>query len=265
MTDNKGVYQSWIIVFLVLGVIVSLQGCSHKTHKKQDTDNQVEIPSPLAGTNKVYDVRINVLLNNVGGAHIQEIWDMSLTNGTEVYLGRADMGDIQIRDLTVFDESGSTYLTDSSWDVNRSLSEKKGHCGLNAIPRGYEICWGIGEYGRHTYTISYQLTNLVKGLEDYDMIDYTFFSPNNFNADHVKITVEKTGFTIDAGTGLWGFGYDGYYGRENGKAVFESESMLTGDHLINVLMRFDKGIFEPQSKREGTFQDVLDRELQKVG
>ena len=218
--------------------------------------------APAAAQNKVHDVDITVTLDTDGSARIQEVWNMTLTKGTEVYLGRENLGDIKIVDLTVSDDKGETYKTDRSWDTDRSFNGKKNHCGLNSISGGYEICWGIGEYGDRTYTVNYTLTNLVKSLDDYDMIHYMFYTPNDFQGEHVKVTIEKPGFVMDTLTRIWAFGYDGYIWREDGKVIAESENPLESSHDIIVLMRFDKGTFESKSVQERPFQVVLDRALE---
>ena len=217
---------------------------------------------PAAAQNKVHDVDITVTLATDGSAQIREVWDMTLSRGTEVYLGRENLGDIKILDLTVSDETGETYKTDRYWDTERSFEKKKGHCGLNSISNGYEICWGIGEYGHRTYTVDYTLTNLVKSLDDYDMIHYQFYTPNDFSAEHVKVTLQKPGFEMDTLTRIWAFGYDGYIWRENGTVIAESENPLESSHSIIVLMRFDKGVFDSKSVQERPFQVVLDRALE---
>ena len=217
---------------------------------------------PAAAQNKVHDVDITVTLATDGSAQIREVWDMTLSRGTEVYLGRENLGDIKILDLTVSDETGETYKTDRFWDTERSFEKKKGHCGLNSISNGYEICWGIGEYGHRTYTVDYTLTNLVKSLDDYDMIHYQFYTPNDFSAEHVKITLQKPGFEMDTLTRIWAFGYDGYIWRENGTVIAESENPLESSHSVIILMRFDKGIFDSKSVQERPFQVVLDRALE---
>ena len=217
---------------------------------------------PAAAQNQVHDVDITVTLATDGSAQIREVWDMTLSRGTEVYLGRENLGDIKIQNLTVSDETGETYKTDRSWDTERSFDRKKGHCGLNSISNGYEICWGIGEYGNRTYTVDYTLTNLVKSLDDYDMIHYMFYTPNDFRAEHVKVTVEKPGFVMDTLTRIWAFGYDGYIWREDGKVIAESENPLEPSHDIILLMRFDKGTFDSKSVQERPFQVVLDRALE---
>ena len=212
--------------------------------------------------NKVHDVDVTVTLATDGSAHIREVWDMTLSRGTEVYLGRENLGDIKILDLTVSDEQGETYTTDKRWDTERSFEKKKNHCGLNSISNGYEICWGIGEYGHRTYTVDYTLTNLVKSLDDYDMIHYQFVTPNDFRSEHVKVTIGKPGFEMDTLTRIWAFGFDGYMWREDGKVIAESENPLEPDHSVILLMRFDKGTFQSESVQERPFQVVLDRALE---
>ena len=219
-------------------------------------------PAAVFAQNQVHDVEITVTLANDGSARIREVWDMDLVRGTEVYLGRENLGDIKILDLTVSDETGETYQTDRSWDTDRSFEKKKGHCGLNSISNGYEICWGIGEYGHRTYTVDYTLTNLVKSLDDYDMIHYQFYTPNDFKGEHVKVTLEKPDYSIDTLTRIWAFGYDGYIWREDGKVIAESESPLETHHSVILLLRFDKGVFEPTSVQERPFSVVLDRALE---
>ena len=220
---------------------------------------------PAAAQNKVHDVDITVTLATDGSAQVREVWDMTLSRGTEVYLGRENLGDIRILDLTVSDETGTTYKTDRSWDTERSFDGKKNHCGLNSIAGGYEICWGIGEYGHRTYTVDYTLTNLVKSLDDYDIIHYQFYTPNDFQGEHVKVTLEKPGFVMDTLTRIWAFGYDGYIWREDGKVIAESENPLDPANSVIVLMRFDKGTFASESVQERPFQVVLDKALEGAG
>lgn len=217
---------------------------------------------PATAQNSVHDVDITVTLATDGSAQIREVWDMILSRGTEIYLSRENLGDIRIQNLTVSDETGATYKTDRGWDTERSFERKRGHCGLNSVANGYEICWGIGEYGHRTYTVEYTLTNLVKSLDDCDMIHYMFYTPNDFRAEHVKVTLEKPGFVMDTLTRIWAFGFDGYIWREDGKVIAESENPLGGSHDIIILMRFDKGTFESKSVQERPFQVVLDRALE---
>ncbi|MBR1538792.1 MAG: hypothetical protein IJ636_04720, partial [Bacteroidales bacterium] len=51
---------------------------------------------PAAAQTSVHDVDITVTLATDGSAQIREVWDMTLSRGTEVYLGRENLGDIKI-------------------------------------------------------------------------------------------------------------------------------------------------------------------------
>ena len=217
---------------------------------------------PAVAQNKANDVDITVTLATDGSAQIREVWDMTLSRGTEVYLLFENLGDIRILDLTVSDELGETYTTDRHWDTERSFERKKNHCGLNTTSRGYEICWGIGEYGHRTYTLNYTLTNLVKSLQDYDMIHFQFFTPKDFRTERVRVTLRKPGFEMDTLTRIWAFGFDGYIWREDGKVIAESENPLEPGHSVIILTRFDKGTFESESRQNRSFQTVLDKALE---
>lgn len=220
---------------------------------------------PALADDRVNDLDIRVTLADDGSAHIREVWDMTLSRGTEVYLGRENLGDMEIRNLTVSDDEGKRYITESDWDTDRDIDEKAGRCGLNYTRDGVEICWGIGDYGRHVWTVDYTLTNLVKSLQDYDMIHYEFVTENDFKTDHAKVTIEKPGFVMDSLTLIWGFGFGGRIWQEDGRVVTESdETLRPGDEVI-VLMRFDKGVFDSPSVQDRPFREVLDMALEGAG
>lgn len=41
-----------------------------------------------------------------------------------------------------------------------------------------ELCWGITDYGSHTYTVSYDIQGLVGGYSDADGLLYRFIDPD---------------------------------------------------------------------------------------
>lgn len=67
---------------------------------------------------------VNAYINEDGSAHIQEIWDMNVNEGTEVYKVFDNMGASQISNLQVKDENGLVYRNIGEWDVNASRTEK---------------------------------------------------------------------------------------------------------------------------------------------
>lgn len=72
----------------------------------------------------IRNIDISVSLQRDGSANISEVWDVRVTEGTEWYLVRNNLGDISIENLSVSDESGLDYINEGRWDVDRSISKK---------------------------------------------------------------------------------------------------------------------------------------------
>lgn len=70
------------------------------------------------------------------------------------------------------------FCPDGRWDIDASFDEKAGKCGLLEIDGGVELCWGITEYGRHDYTVSYDIGGLAGAYSDADGFNYRFIDPD---------------------------------------------------------------------------------------
>ena len=212
----------------------------------------------------VHDINVNVRLYRDGSAIVSEVWNLTAQEGTEVYVTRTNLGDIEITDLSVSDETGTMYAFENRWDVDRSLARKAGRCGFNRIPGGLEICWGLGSYGTHTYSVRYRMSNVVKSLRDYDMLHLQLVNDEMPSPpEHVKVTVEAQNAQIDTSwVRIWGYGFHGDASFEDGKAVYESTEKFRYESSVIALMRFDKGVFEPESVQDKDFQSVLDRAME---
>ena len=55
------------------------------------------------------DISIHTTLNNDGSAHVQEIWDINIEEGTEIYIVFDNMGDSHISNFNVVDDQGKRY------------------------------------------------------------------------------------------------------------------------------------------------------------
>ena len=212
----------------------------------------------------IHDINVNVRLYRDGSAIVSEIWNISAQEGTEVYVPRTNLGDIEISDFSVSDETGAIYVFENRWDVDRSLARKAGRCGFNRIPGGLELCWGLGSYGTHTYSVRYRMSNVVKSLNDYDMLHLQLINEEiSAPPQHVKVTIEAQNAQIDTSwVRIWGFGFHGNASFEDGKAVYESTDKFRYESSLIALMRFDKGVFEPESVQKKDFQEVLDRAME---
>lgn len=202
----------------------------------------------------IRDISISVDLQRDGSARFTEVWDITATEGTEWYLVRNNLGDIEVGDLSVSDESGRSYFCEKEWDINRSLSQKAGRCGLHHSDYGVEICWGLGSYGDHVYTVKYTMTNVVKSLEDADMLHLQLVSPGlSSRPRHVSVRIGA----VPEGTRFWGFGFVGNSSLEGNEVVLESSEEFSRNSSVIALLRFPKGFFDSPSVRNGNFEEVL--------
>ena len=209
----------------------------------------------------IKDIDIRVTLSSDGTAHIVEVWDVVVAKGTEWYLVRNNLGDINIKNLAVQDETGTEFTDIGSWDVDRSLEWKTHKCGLNSTSSGYEICWGVGSYGPHTFTVSYDFTNAVKSLNDYDMLHLQFISDElSSSPSHARLVLSAPVALGEDNSRIWGFGYNGTINwQDDGTVVAESSEAFDYGSSMILLLRFDKGIFESQSVQDRDFEAVLSR------
>ena len=212
----------------------------------------------------IHDISVNVRLYRDGSAIVSEVWNLTAEEGTEVYVPRTNLGDIEISDFSVTDETGTMYTFENRWDTDRSLARKAGRCGFNRISGGVELCWGLGSYGTHEYNIRYKMTNVVKSLNDYDMVHMQLVNDElAAPPEHVKVTVEVQNAQIDTSwVRLWGYGFHGVSSFEDGKAVYESTEPFRYESSLIALLRFDKGVFESESVQNKDFQQVLDRAME---
>jgi len=216
----------------------------------------------FAASPAVRDIDIKVELDRNGTAQITEQWDVVVTEGTEWYLVRDNLGDIRVSDLAVWDEAGLRYRNEGAWDVNRDLYAKAGRCGIVQKRDGCEICWGVGSYGHHVFTVSYKMSNAVKSLNDYDMLHMQLVSPGLSSAPkHVKVTINAPQKISEENSRIWGFGYNGSMNFSDGSVVCESGETFKSNSSVIALIRFDKGIFAPTSVQGRDFSEVLDNAM----
>lgn len=130
---------------------------------------------------------INVCLHRDGSADIQEFRTMYIGDeGTECFIKMYNLGDMSISDFSVYEDT-IEYLNEGSWDIDRSRSEKAFRCGINEVPEGQELCWGVGSSGRHDYVINYKLQGLVKSYIDYDGFNHCFYEASDPPADYARV------------------------------------------------------------------------------
>ena len=209
---------------------------------------------------QIRDISMDVRLCKDGSALITEKWDVTVASGTEWYLVKDNLGASGIEDLNVFDENGQ-FRNTGKWNIDASISQKAGKCGLNPIRNGYEICWGVGSYGPHQYTVMYRVTDAVDLLEDADCFHFQLVTPGlTATPDHVKVTIRLRDSQFDdSNVKFWGFGFRGPTYLEDGAVCLESaDGYYTRNSSVVALLRFDKGLFDSGNRRDVSWQEVYD-------
>lgn len=208
---------------------------------------------------QLHDLDIRVVLYKNGDALISETRKMTIdSEGTECYIGLANMGQSTIKDLAVTDETGARYVY-TDWDVSESRSWKQYKCGIVTTKRGYELCWGLGAEGERTYTTTYIMTGLVRGYPDACAIRHVFLdtavSPKPEHARVAITTADTTMVISDETCGLWGFKFQGELWFENGYMMAETTEPMNSEAGLYLMARFPKEMFEPTIWEEDSFED----------
>ena len=220
---------------------------------------------PLCAGSDVDSLRINVNLLDDGSAVVTEVWSIDVSGDiTEWYLVADNMGRMTISDLQVHDETGDEYINEGEWDVNRSRARKAGRCGLVTKSDGYEICWGVGSSGWHTYTVRYLLTGLVKGHEDMDGFNHMFVTRGlGSSPQSIILTIRKSGQELTTeNTKIWAFGFRGEIHVENGAVIARTTEPFTSRSALIAMVGFEKGLFHPALTEERTFDEVRERAME---
>lgn len=211
-----------------------------------------------AKENKIYSIDIKVHINDDASANITEIWNMDVEQGTEVYKPMSNMGSSLLSDFKVTDESGKVY-TYTSWNVNDSFSKKAYKNGINYTSNGFELCWGMSSYGKHTYKIEYKVTNFVLNLEDGQMVYWKLVNDSmNPAPQKVRIEISSNKYFEDT-VPVWGYGYKGYAYVADGKIYMESENGIRSSEYMVLYANFDANTFQATVTEEGTKADWLEK------
>lgn len=207
-------------------------------------------------------VSILVELQSDGSATFTEHWNIDATRGTEWYLVKSNLGDIEIRDFSV-NEDDRSFIVEKEWDTDRSLREKDGRCGILRKSNGCELCWGLGSYSHHDFTVKYTMTNVVKSLEDCDLFHMQLVSPGLSDApDKVTVNISAPTALGSSNSSIWGFGYEGSVTYRDGTVLLESSEAFSKNSSVISLIRFDKGIFNSSSIQDRHFKEVLDAAME---
>lgn len=202
--------------------------------------------------NSISKIAMDIYVDNTGNAQVTEVWNCSASEGTEVYHPYYNLGNSKIQNLTV-SEGTTKYQTLSSWNTSGSLSSKAYKCGINRISNGVELCWGISNYGSHTYTVKYSITNFVSELSDSQMIYWTLI-PYDFSTSIGNVYIKiHTDFNIPNSIDVWGYGNTGTAYVYDGYIEMQSNGRLPTSDYMTILIKFPLNTFQTSNRLDYDF------------
>lgn len=206
--------------------------------------------SALADT--IYSVNMDINILEDGTANVKEIWDVKADSGSEWYKTMYELNNSELTNYKV--TMDGKELSYKDWNVNETLSEKSGYYGINYASNGIELCFGKNDYKRHTFVISYTLSNYVFNTSDSQVLAWVIYPKADVNYFSAEIS---SYYSFPHTLEVWGYGYKGYAYVENGVIKVSTESGLYNDY-VSVLVKFPLSTFNTTNidSRYQTFDDV---------
>lgn len=206
------------------------------------------IPTAVdASGTRVNSIDINCQIDQNGTATFVEKWDMDVSEGTEGYKIFNGMSDQPLKLIGVTDDRGKTYTNIGSWNSDLSKEYKTNKCGLIRDDGHYELCFGLGDYGRRSYTMTYQIDHFVNQYEDQQGINYAFISDMALNVGDVTIRVSGiTPYSKD-NVKIWAFGYSGSVNFDDGSVVLQTHSL--NSNKMQLLMGLESNAYASPNQR----------------
>ena len=217
-----------------------------------------------ADSEAIYSIDVIVDLQNDASANITQIWHVSSYQGTEIYIPQTNLGDREITNLQVSDDSGNQFEYIGDWDVDASFEEKANKVGLNQTSDGVEICWGKA-HGENTYTLNYTMTNFIREYADGAFGFNSRFVNDNLDPapQRVSVTIQQAGSEFSAeNAGIWGFGFTNKTEfTDDGKVVAINDEPFIPGNNVTILMRLDQSLVTNAAPDDSTFDEVMEAAL----
>ena len=202
----------------------------------------------------INNITMEIHIDNNGNAKVTEIWDCNVTEGSESYHPYYNLGNSQIKDLSV-KEKGRSYTNVGTWNTSGNMSSKAYKCGINKITDGVELCWGISNYGKHKYEVQYTITSFIAELTECQMIYWTLM-PHNFSNEikNFDLKIYADDYYMPDSIDVWGYGkYGAPIYVYNGHIEYNSKNTVKKDEYVTILAKFPLNTFKSSNILNNSF------------
>lgn len=212
----------------------------------------------------MHSIDLEVTLHSNGSASVRETRSFYTDEGTENFISLGNMAETELSDVKVYDESGNLLEKMDVWDINKSREEKAHKYGVIDTENGYEICFGFGDYGEHTFVTEYNLSNFVFNLEDdYQAFYWQFLNAgmNPTESASVKIYNDIGLIYSYPSTRIWGFGYTGKTEINDDNLYAYTEEPMSSSNYMVLLGIFEGKLFNTSNNQNWTSDELIDRAM----
>lgn len=186
--------------------------------------------------NEMTQMDVDVFLHEDGSATVTENRQMTMDDGTELFISFGNLQDGQ--DIVDFEVEGFQEVQD--WDIDASQEDKAGRYGIYDNDGTLELVWGIGDYGDNAYQLTYTISNVVRDLEDGQAMYFDFNTSPDIEPENLTVRVHSDfDFTQDL-VDFWGFGTEGNIQLEDGDILWQSTGEV--ENAV-ILMQFPQGTY----------------------
>ncbi len=169
---------------------------------------------------------------------------------------------MQIENFHVGDLNGA-FTYKENWNVKGSFESKFRQYGIVETAEGYELCWGLSEYGEREYIISYKIRGMVGSYIDNDGLHFQFVNPE-MDTIPTDVTIDiymENGRALNPDSaGIWAFGFNGQIDfMENGHVyAYTNSPMSSKREHVTIMVRLVKGLISPERVTNQYFADVIE-------
>ncbi|WP_297280789.1 DUF2207 domain-containing protein [uncultured Anaerococcus sp.] len=199
-------------------------------------------------------IDINVDIDENGKADVKEEWQIDERDNdfTERYKNINNLKGIKIEDFKA-SLNGKEFSKKDPWNVDDDFDQKAYKYGSIKEDDEIELCWGVSDRSENnTYTLSYKINPVIIGLNDSDMLFFTFVG-DGLDPKPEKVNIKINSYEqVNKDVKMWGFGFEGDINNENGSIIAKSDGDINN---VNILLKFPKNTFATSYKEDKSFTD----------